>query len=112
MSRYVWMFLVKVEALQGSEMLTPGSEAQLQVCIPGEQLESGLEDLDRYLASEEYKRLDLSIARRYDLEDDTEEFPADYLERDLRDAGRTNTPGTACVFASEESSICLPGKAN
>jgi hypothetical protein len=109
MSRYVWMFLVKVKALQGGEVLTAGSEALLQVCIPGKQLESSLEHLHRYLASERYSRMDLSTARRYDLENDNEEFPADYLERDLRHAGRTDTPGTACVFTSKDSATFLLG---
>ncbi len=103
MTRYVWMFLVKVEALSNQEMLKAGSEAQIQVCIPGEHLEPSLEVLSSHLAAEHYKRMDLSIARRFDLEDDTEEFPAEYLERELRKAGLSGAPVTACTFTSKES---------
>ncbi len=103
MSRYVWMFLVRTEALPGHANLLAGSEAQLQVCIPGEQIEPSLEHLSRYLVQEHCRRLDVSIARRFDLDDKTEEFPAGYLERELRKVGASNVPATACTFTSRDS---------
>ena len=60
---------------EGGDLLTPGSEAILQVCVPGVELESALLDLSRFLAAERYDRRDLAIARRYDLESGDEEFP-------------------------------------
>lgn len=68
MSRYAWLFLVKAEALEGGNLLTPGSEAMLQICVRGVELESALLDLSEFLTAERYERRDLSTARRYDLE--------------------------------------------
>jgi len=91
-------------------MLASGSEALLQVCIRAEQLESSLKQLDGYLASEKYRRLDVPIARRCDLEGKKEESPSDYLEHDLPGAGQTDAPATACDFTSKDSATILQEK--
>jgi hypothetical protein len=110
MSRYAWFFLVKAEALEGGDLLPPGSEAMLQVCVPGVELEAALLELSQFLAAEGYERRDLTIARRYDLENGEEEFPSDYLEGDLRHVATTGKSYISCVFVSRDSASYLHEK--
>jgi hypothetical protein len=110
MSRYVWLFLVKAEALEGGDLLTPGSEAMLQVCVPGVDLESTLLELARFLTAERYERRDLSIARRYDLENGDEEFPSAYLEGDMRGVAADGKACISCTIISKDSASYLHDK--
>lgn len=112
MARYVWLFGVEVEALAGHEMVKPGMGAQLQVCVPGRSFEQCLDHLDRYLVTERCRRVDLWLAKRFDLDNESEEYPSEYLKRDLREAGEREKPVTACIVICENDLSVEPDEVN
>jgi hypothetical protein len=85
----VWLFLVTGRALPGNDMFTVGSEASLQCFVPGHTIEHALKLLDEFLAGERYERIDLTIARRYDVADPEEEYPSDYVRKDMESVEET-----------------------
>jgi hypothetical protein len=87
-------------------MFVQGSEPSVQVFVPGYRMEEALEQLDRFLASERYERIDLSIARRYDLDDSDEEYPSEYVLRDMQQVASSRKCGIGVVVYSRET--CTP----
>jgi len=110
-ARYTWFFLIEVEALEGGDLLTPGSKALLQVCIPGLAIESTLDALDGFLTAERWRRLDLTHAQRYDCEKENG-YPSGYLGKDLRHVAATGRPLISATFLSRESATYLSDPLN
>lgn len=106
----VWLFLVKARALQGNEMFAPGSEASVQCFVPGGPLEASLVALDQFLGQEQYRRLDLTIAHRYDIDDPEEDYPSENVQRGMKRVGEAHECGLGVVVYARESATLLgPG---
>ncbi len=103
--RSVCFFLVEtVVAGDTKQHLTRGSKATVQCFVPGVVLEASLVALDKFLATQELRRIDLSRAIRYDPDDEDEDYPGKYFRKPLEEASAGNRCVLGVFIVDEETS--------
>jgi hypothetical protein len=103
LERSVWFFLVTVRVTgSGRPRVTAGSEATVQVFVPGIKLEHALILLDAFLPTQALTRIDTLRAVRYDPADDDVELPGDFFRKPLERAAATNDCVLGVFFVSRE----------
>jgi hypothetical protein len=104
--RHFWLFTVMVRTLDGpSRRFRLGSEPWLQVVVPGFNFEESLQTLGAHLANESYERLDLMLARRYHLDNASEEYPSAYIRQDGEMAVESGRPVTSVAIIGDDDAV-------
>jgi hypothetical protein len=102
--RPVWFFLIVVRVIgETRQPWTAGSEAAVQVFVPGRRLEDALVLLDAYLPAQELERIDTLRAVRYQPGDEDVELPGEFFRRPLARAAATNECVLGAFFVSDDT---------
>ena len=106
LARSVWFFLLIVRVTGNARPnLATGSEAAVQVFVPGRKLEEALVLLDAYLPTQGLARSDTLRAIRYDPADDDVELPGDFFRKPLERAAATNECVLGVFVVSSQEQI-------
>jgi hypothetical protein len=94
---------VNALALEGNKLFRLGSSVSIQACVPGAELERTIKTLEEFMTARRFCQLDIWTARRYDVDDPDEEYPNDYLRRDVLLAVTTSECVLSVYVLSEET---------
>lgn len=103
--RHGWLFGLDALALDENELFRPGSSVFIQVCVPGTELERTIRTLREFIETKGFDQADIWTARRYDVDDPHEEYPGDYIRRDVLRAVTSECLLSVYVLSEEAASF-------
>ena len=104
-----WSVLITVKALPGKDQVyAPGSVVFAQCFVPVMSLEEALPRLDAFLAEEHFRRIDISSAYRFDLDDPEEEYSLEIVKLEGREAVATGRPRIGWFVSGRDTAQLLP----